>query len=63
MFEEAGGQPDLSFAELARHHLDDRSWVDVVRGWLHRHGELFDQLLHEAPWQQLAALDVRAQGR
>ncbi len=51
MFGAADGAADLSFSALVRHRLDDRSWVDVVPGWLHGHGELFDELLRDAPWQ------------
>ncbi len=32
--------------------LDERSWVDVGRGWYPAHGHLFDLLLDVAPWQQ-----------
>jgi alkylated DNA repair dioxygenase AlkB len=51
------GEPDaaaqrLSFAGLRRDALDDRSWVDVVPGWVTDHGALFDWLLAHAPWQQ-----------
>lgn len=42
----------LSFAGLRRDVLDDRSWVDVVPGWVPDHGDLFDWLLAHAPWRQ-----------
>jgi alkylated DNA repair dioxygenase AlkB len=42
----------LSFAGVRRQQLDDRSWLELARGWLPGHGELFDQLRAEAPWQQ-----------
>ncbi|MFN2537711.1 MAG: alpha-ketoglutarate-dependent dioxygenase AlkB [Mycobacteriales bacterium] len=42
----------LSFAGGRRDHLDSRSWIDLVPGWVPDHGALFDELLHEAPWQQ-----------
>jgi alkylated DNA repair dioxygenase AlkB len=42
----------LSFAALRRDALDDRSWVDVVPGWVPDHGTLFDWLLEHAPWRQ-----------
>ncbi len=48
--EPAGGR--LSFAGLRRDALDERSWLDVVPGWVPDHAELFDRLLAEAPWQQ-----------
>ena len=51
LFAAVDERPDLSFAGLVRHQLDDKSWVDVVPGWLNGHGELFDRLLAEAPWQ------------
>ena len=42
----------LSFEALRRDALDDRSWLDVVPGWVPDHAELFDRLRAEAPWQQ-----------
>jgi alkylated DNA repair dioxygenase AlkB len=45
-------RPRLSFDGLRRAALDDRSWLDVVPGWVPDHAELFDWLLAEAPWQQ-----------
>jgi alkylated DNA repair dioxygenase AlkB len=42
----------LSFDGLRRDHLDERSWLDVVPGWVPDHAELFDWLLEHAPWQQ-----------
>jgi alkylated DNA repair dioxygenase AlkB len=45
-----GTQP--SFDALRRDPLDERSWVDVVPGWVPDHGSLFDRLLADAPWQQ-----------
>jgi len=48
-----GAEPaDLSFERLERVQLDERSWLDIARGWLPRHDELFEQLLASAPWQQ-----------
>ena len=44
--------PDLSFAGLVRHQLDERSWIEVVPGWLHHHDELFEELRREPRWQQ-----------
>lgn len=46
------GGKRLSFDRLRRDALDDRSWLDVVPGWMPDHGELFDRLLETAPWQQ-----------
>ena len=42
----------LSFDALERDHLDDRSWIDVVAGWVPDHAALFDWLLEHAPWEQ-----------
>jgi len=42
----------LSFDRLRRDPLDDRSWIDVVPGWLPEHAELFDRLREIAPWRQ-----------
>jgi alkylated DNA repair dioxygenase AlkB len=52
LFEEepAGGR--LSFDGLRRDPLDERSWVDLVPGWVPDHAVLFDWLLAHAPWQQ-----------
>ena len=53
LFEAADpGRERLSFDGLRREALDDRSWLDVVPGWVTDHGALFDVLLAEAPWQQ-----------
>jgi alkylated DNA repair dioxygenase AlkB len=42
----------LSFSLLRRDALDDRSWLDVVPGWVPDHAALFDWLIAHAPWQQ-----------
>ncbi len=42
----------LAFDGLRRDPLDDRSWLDVVPGWVGDHAELFDWLLQNAPWEQ-----------
>jgi alkylated DNA repair dioxygenase AlkB len=42
----------LSFAALRRDALDERSWLDVVPGWVPDHATLFDWLLEHAPWRQ-----------
>jgi hypothetical protein len=42
----------LDFAALRRDPLDERSWVDVVPGWVPDHAELFDWLREHAPWRQ-----------
>ena len=42
----------LSFDGLRRDHLDRRSWLDLVPGWVPDHADLFDRLLVDAPWQQ-----------
>lgn len=52
LFEPAPVGGRLAFDGLRRDHLDDRSWVDVVPGWLSDHAVLFDLLLSAAPWQQ-----------
>ena len=35
-----------------RVRLDDRSWVDVARGWLHGADTLLDALIESVDWQQ-----------
>jgi alkylated DNA repair dioxygenase AlkB len=52
LFDGVGDHERLSFDRLRRDHLDDRSWVDVVPGWVPDHEALFDWLLAHAPWQQ-----------
>jgi len=42
----------LAFDALRRDQLDDRSWLDVVPGWVPDHATLFDELLEHAPWRQ-----------
>ena len=42
----------LSFDALRRDPLDERSWLDVVPGWVPDHADLFDWLLEHAPWRQ-----------
>lgn len=42
----------LSFEGYRRDQLDDRSWVDLVPGWVPDHAVLFAQLRDEAPWHQ-----------
>lgn len=46
------GVERLSFAALRREPLDDRSWLDVVPGWVPDHDVLFERMLEIAPWQQ-----------
>ena len=52
LFEEEPEGGRLSFDGLRRDALDERSWLDVVPGWVPDHAELFDWLLAHAPWQQ-----------
>jgi alkylated DNA repair dioxygenase AlkB len=42
----------LSFDGGRRDAFGPHSWIDLVPGWVPDHAALFDQLLHEAPWQQ-----------
>jgi alkylated DNA repair dioxygenase AlkB len=49
---DAGPVGPLIFDGLIRHRLDESTWLDEVTGWARGHGELFEQLLAEAPWQQ-----------
>jgi alkylated DNA repair dioxygenase AlkB len=39
-------------APLERLWLDDNSWVDVARGWLHGADTLLDALIERVDWQQ-----------
>ena len=42
-------QPEVVFDRV---WLDDRSWVDVSRGWLAGAGAVHEALLERAPWRQ-----------
>jgi alkylated DNA repair dioxygenase AlkB len=42
---------DLSFATLERTTLEHGAWIDVARGWLSGHGQLFSSLLAETRWR------------
>ncbi|MCW2665742.1 MAG: putative alkylated repair protein [Frankiales bacterium] len=48
----APDRPRLSFQGLRHEPLDERSWIDVVEGWVPDHGDLFDELERDAPWAQ-----------
>ncbi|MCU1452818.1 MAG: hypothetical protein JWN46_964 [Acidimicrobiales bacterium] len=39
-------------ATWQRIDLDDRAWIDVAQGWLSGSDDLFDELMHSAPWRQ-----------
>ena len=52
LFDELPAPGGFGFEGLVRHRLNAGSWVDEVAGWAPGHGELFDQLLAEAPWAQ-----------
>jgi alkylated DNA repair dioxygenase AlkB len=45
---------ELAVQGVRRLPLDERSWVDVARGWYPDHAGLFATLLDVAPWQQRA---------
>jgi alkylated DNA repair dioxygenase AlkB len=42
---------DESFAGAQRIVLADGAWLEVVRGWVRGHAQLFDQLLHGTRWR------------
>jgi alkylated DNA repair dioxygenase AlkB len=47
------GEPAVDDAvAFERLWLDDRSWVDVARGWLHGADTLLDGLIETVDWQQ-----------
>lgn len=46
------GPEVLSFDSVRRIVLDERSWLELAPSWFPGHGELFEQLRAEAPWQQ-----------
>jgi alkylated DNA repair dioxygenase AlkB len=43
--------PDASFSTVRRVQLDERTWVDLARGWLTGADALFADLLARAPWK------------
>jgi alkylated DNA repair dioxygenase AlkB len=43
---------DPTFSQVERIRLDDRSWVDVARGWLRGADVVFDELVHVLPLRQ-----------
>ncbi|ABD13396.1 DNA-N1-methyladenine dioxygenase [Frankia casuarinae] len=47
----ANGAVDRT-ASVQRIWLDDRSWVDVTRGWLREADQLYETLHAEIPWRQ-----------
>ncbi len=49
-----GDEPsiDAEFVTLTRVELDDRSWIDVVPGWLTGADTVFAALATGAPWKQ-----------
>jgi alkylated DNA repair dioxygenase AlkB len=47
------GEPAVDpTAPFARTWLDDQSWVDVARGWVHGADTLLDALIDTVDWQQ-----------
>ena len=51
---DVGGEPAVgaSFSGLTRIHLDDRSWVEHVPGWVSSSDRLFSDLVAEASWNR-----------
>jgi alkylated DNA repair dioxygenase AlkB len=43
---------DTTFSHVRRIELDERSWVDLARGWLHGADVVFDELLDVVPLRQ-----------
>jgi alkylated DNA repair dioxygenase AlkB len=43
---------DATFSDVRRIELDERSWVDLARGWLHGADVVFDELLDVVPLRQ-----------
>jgi alkylated DNA repair dioxygenase AlkB len=43
---------DTTFSDVRRIELDERSWVDLARGWLHGADVVFDELLDVVPLRQ-----------
>ncbi len=48
----AHGDGELAVTGVRRLVLDERSWVDVARGWYPDHAALFAELLEVAAWRQ-----------
>ena len=49
MYPEPAIDPTASVERVA---LDEHSWVDVTRGWLHGADELYADLVHTVSWKQ-----------
>jgi len=52
LFAEPAAGGELSFEGPRHEPLDDRSWVDLVPGWVGDHEALFERLRQEAPWRR-----------
>src|SRR5689334_9540992 len=42
---------DGGFSRLERIVLADGAWIDLARGWLEGHAQVFEELLHGLPWR------------
>jgi alkylated DNA repair dioxygenase AlkB len=47
-----GGEATVAPVPVERVQLDERSWVDLSRGWLHGADELFARLVEAVDWRQ-----------
>jgi alkylated DNA repair dioxygenase AlkB len=52
LFEALGPAIDVGFGSARRIELDATSWVEHAPGWLGAGGELFDELMATAAWEQ-----------
>ena len=52
LFDAAEPTADVSYADLRRIELDERSWVDYAPGWLRGSDALFAELVETGHWQQ-----------
>jgi alkylated DNA repair dioxygenase AlkB len=52
LFEALGPAVDAGFTTARRIELDATSWIEHVPGWLRASGDLFDELIATAAWEQ-----------
>jgi alkylated DNA repair dioxygenase AlkB len=52
LFTDLGPAVDAGFTTRRRIELDETSWIEHAPGWLRGSGDLFDELMATAPWEQ-----------
>jgi alkylated DNA repair dioxygenase AlkB len=52
LFDDLASSADFDFSRARRIQLDATSWIEHVPGWLHRSGELFEELMTTVDFAQ-----------